>query len=171
MTSKLFTLSALAVATVAGGIAYATTQDAAGMTRAEALTSAREHFVRMDANKDGRLDRADRGVHRDQMAGAMFDRLDADRSGSISRDEWTAGAGRLAEAHRWQDGPAHMLRMGRPARPMMGDTDGDRAISLREFEAQALRRFEEADANKDGTVTRAERMTARGLTPLHVTRD
>jgi hypothetical protein len=64
-----------------------------------------------------------------------------------------------------------MLKMGRPARPMMGDVDGDRAISAQEFEARALARFEEADANKDGTVTMAERMAARGLTPLHVTRD
>ena len=132
---------------------------------------AREHFAKMDANKDGKLDAADRGVQHGRMAGAMFDRIDADRNGSISREEWNAGATRMAQAHRAHDAPHHMLKMARPARPMMGDQNGDRAISAQEFEAQALERFEQADANKDGVVTPAEHMAARGLTPLNMTRD
>ena len=167
--SRLFIAAALTVAVVAGGLAYAAEQE--GLTRTEAVAQARAHFARMDANKDGKLDAADRGQRHDQMAGAMFDRLDADRNGSISRDEWNAGAARLAEVHRAHDGPAHMLRMGRPARPMPGDRDGDRAISAAEFEAQALARFERADSDKDGRVTIAERMTERGLTPIHTTPD
>lgn len=171
MTSRLFLASALGIAVAAGGIAYAASQDARALTRAEALSEAREHFARMDANKDGKLDAADRGSRHQQMAGAMFDRMDADRNGSISREEWNSGAARLAEADGKREELRHMLRMGRPARPMMGDTDGDRAISAQEFEARAMKRFEEADADKDGTVTMAERMTARGLTPFHMTRD
>ena len=46
---------------------------------------------------------------------------------------------------------------------MMGriDTDGDGAISLDEQRAQATRRFERIDANKDGTIDQAERDAAR----------
>jgi hypothetical protein len=163
MKTRFFVASAFGVAALAG-VAFA----AADLTREGALAEARAQFAKRDANKDGKLDAADRDVHRQQMTGTMFDRVDTNRDGSISRDEWNAGATRLAEVH---GGPRHMLKMGRPARPMPGDTDADQAISLREFEAQALERFTRADANKDGLVTLAERMTERGLTPLHVTRD
>lgn len=169
MASKLFFVSALGVALAAGGLAYAGEME--GITRVDAVAKAREHFARMDANKDGKLDAADRAAHHGQMATAMFDRIDADRNGSISREEWNAGAARMAEAHGQGEGPRHMLKMRRPAMHMMqADVNGDRAITPQEFEARALARFDAADTNKDGTVSPGERQAARGLTP-HVTRD
>ncbi len=169
MTSKLFIASALGIALTAGGLAYASEQG--GTTRADAVAKAREHFARMDVNKDAKLDAADRGAHHQQMAGAMFDRIDADKNGSISREEWSAGAARMAEAHGGADGPRHMLKMRRPAMHMMqADADGDRAITAQEWEARALRRFDGVDRDRDGILSPAERQEARGLTP-HVTRD
>lgn len=172
MSSKLFLGSALMVAVAAGGMAYAAQQEMGDITRAEAIGKAREHFARMDANKDGKLDEADRGAHHQQMAAAMFDSVDTDRNGSISREEWNAGAARLAQAHGGPDGPGPMAGMHRPAMFLMrADTNGDRAISAQEFEAQALARFDAADANKDGTLSASERQAARKLMRRHVERD
>ena len=43
----------------------------------------------------------------------------------------------------------------------MGDTNGDGAISQAEFTAAALKRFDASDADRNGTVTDAERKAAR----------
>jgi hypothetical protein len=48
-----------------------------------------------------------------------------------------------------------MMMMGR-----MADTDKDGAVSQAEFMAAAMQRFDRADANHDGTVTRDERKAA-----------
>tara|TARA_Y100000815_G_C13046157_1_gene388768 strand:+ start:98 stop:328 length:231 start_codon:yes stop_codon:yes gene_type:complete len=41
------------------------------------------------------------------------------------------------------------------------DTNGDGRLTLQEFQAHALARFDRADADSDGTVTQAERKAAR----------
>ena len=41
------------------------------------------------------------------------------------------------------------------------DADNDGRISLAEMQAHALQRFDQADANRDGTVTREERRDMR----------
>ena len=92
MKKTLIGLSLVALA--AGGVAIAQPMGGPGrdpmagktVTRAEAQTRAAEMFARMDANKDGKLDTADRDARR----AAMFDRLDTDKNGSISRDEFNA---------------------------------------------------------------------------------
>jgi hypothetical protein len=171
MTTKLIGAAVLGAILLTGGIAYAASQSGK-MTRAEATAKAREKFAKMDANKDGKLDAADRGAHHSQMAAAMFDRVDADKNGSISREEWNAGATRLAQAHASGDGPRHMLRMRRPVVGLMqADADGDRAITVQEMEAAALKRFDAADADGNGTLSPGERQAARGLTRLQVERD
>ena len=43
----------------------------------------------------------------------------------------------------------------------MADTNNDGAISQAEFTAGALKMFDAADADHNGTVTQAERQTAR----------
>jgi hypothetical protein len=170
MRTKLIGAAALGAVLLTGGIAYAASE-AGEMTRAEATAKAREKFAKMDANKDGKLDAADRAVHHGQIAAAMFDRVDADKNGSISREEWSAGATRLAEAHG-DGGPRHMLRMRRPVVGLMqADADGDRAITVQEMEAAALKRFDAADADGNGTLSPGERQAARGLTRLQVERD
>jgi Ca2+-binding EF-hand superfamily protein len=123
----------------------------ADMTRAEAQTRAEAAFQRMDANQDGTLDQADRQARHAQM----FDRIDADRNGSISRAEFDAMHAKRAE--RRADKPAAGKRMER--RRAMSDAAGP--ITRQAFVNRALGMFDRADANRDGTVTVAERRAAR----------
>lgn len=161
------------------------------LTRAEAQTRAAQMFAKLDANKDGKLDAADRAVRHTEMHAKMFDRLDTDKDGSISRAEWDKhGADRAAKRAERGDKPADATRegkrgmrgqqgrrgdqrgmgsmggmggMGDMGGMMMGraDRDGDKTISQAEFQAAALARFDAADANKDGQVTAEERAAQR----------
>jgi hypothetical protein len=106
------------------------------------------------------------------MQAKMFERIDADKDGNISRAEWDqhgaeraakraeAGEGRKGKrhamlGHRGKRGGHHAMMMGK------ADTDGDKAISQAEFQAAALARFGAADANQDGQVTAEERQAVR----------
>lgn len=93
-----------------------------------------------DANSDGAVTKAEMLADVD----ARFAKLDANKDGKIGKDERPGGG------------------EGRGGRMMSRiDTDGDGAISLDEQRAQATRRFERVDANKDGTIDQAERDAAR----------
>lgn len=129
---------------------------AAPQTRDSMAEQTDRLFARLDQNADGRLDSADRAERRARL----FDRLDSNSDGLISRNEWAAAGERRHEAGE---------RLGRNGRgdkragrmPRNADADGDRAISQAEFRAAALARFERLDADRDGTVTPAERAAAR----------
>ncbi len=99
-------------------------------------------FKKMDKDDDGKVTKA-------EFVGpeAMFGRLDADKDGSIGRDEMRkAGAGNAAEAI---------------AKFRAMDKDGDRMISKTEFTgAPAL--FDRLDADDDGQLTPQEIRAARG---------
>lgn len=139
----------------------------ATVTRAEAQTRAAAKFDRMDANKDGKLDAADRTARMDQH----FDAMDTNKDGKIDRAEFMAGHARMGEdhGHMGQGGPGHHMRgHGKMGGHMMGgrmmagmDANGDKAISRDEFIAGALKRFDTADANHDGKVTPEERRAAK----------
>lgn len=150
-------------------------------TRAEVQTRAAEMFAKLDVNKDGKLDAADRAASRAERQEKMFARLDADGNGSISKAEWDqhgadraakraergekrAAAGEAGQGKRHAMRGHHGKRGGRHGMMMMGkaDTDGDKAISQAEFQTAALARFDAADANKDGQVTPEERKAQRG---------
>ena len=148
----------------------------ATQTRAEVQTKAAEMFAKLDANKDGKLDTADRAAKRADRQAKMFAKLDADGNGSISKAEWDQhGADRAAkrgerraEAGEAGKGKRHGMRGHHGKRGghhgmMMGkaDTDGDKAISQAEFQTAALARFDASDANKDGQVTPEERKAQR----------
>jgi hypothetical protein len=176
-------LSALAVATVAGTAYAAQAMD--GMTRAEVQAHATEMFGKMDANKDGKLDAADRAAHQS----ARFDKFDANKDGSISRDEFAAarpgpdgdhgpgmdgpgmdgpGMGRPEGGEHRMGHGGHHGGMGRGRGGMMGmqmlgmaDANKDGAVTQAEFTAALLAHFDKADTNKDGTVTREEHRAAR----------
>ena len=162
-------LAGLALAATATGAAWAADHAAHGaaghqrmaepLTRAQAEVRAGQMFDRMDANKDGRVDAADRAARQ----AAMFDRIDADRNGQISREEFTAhhaamGQGREGQRmghNHGKHGNHHGAMMGRG---MMGP---DGQATRAEFTAAALARFDGMDANKDGQVTMEERRAAR----------
>ena len=171
MTKKnkvILGLSAAALALTGAGVAYAQMGDTT--TRAEVQTKSAEHFAMMDANKDGKLDTADRTARQ----ATHFAALDTDKNGSISQAEFTNRAappegamrgermggrhGRHGGGHEGMRGMHGGMAGGMMMR--MADTNSDQAISQAEFTAAALKRFDTADANKDGTLTRAERQAA-----------
>ncbi len=175
------TLATAGVAFAAPGMMSPANARGADMTRAQAQATAAEHFAKMDANGDGRLDSADRAA----MQAKMFDRIDADHNGAISRDEFTAmhrgraggeRAGMAGMDHGQADG-AHRtgghrmggkgmrghrgMNGGRMMMAKMADTNNDGAITQAEFSAAALKHFDTVDADHNGTITQAERQAAR----------
>jgi len=169
MMTRTFLASLAAVSVLAGLPAAAQaprTGEAprADVTRAQTQERAARMFARLDANHDGRLDQADRAAQRQ----ARFERLDTDRDGSVSRAEFdsvqerraatrkgpTAQGGERAAPHRERGG--HGFGPGRMAH---GNKDG--AITQAEFTARALASFDRADADRNGTLTAAERQAAR----------
>jgi len=195
---KKIALIASVAALVGAGIAFAADEPAGApgmrgpdmnrtVTRAEAIAHANQMFERMDANKDGKLDGADREARK----ATMFDRIDTNKDGSISRAEFVAmrpGGGMRGPGMRHEgmnhDGmnhqemaeggmkPGGMMRGGMMGRGMhqrgmgqmmmrMADTNGDGAVTSSEFTAAAAARFDRMDTNHDGQVTAAERQAAR----------
>ncbi|CDO36880.1 EF-hand domain-containing protein [Novosphingobium sp. KN65.2] len=187
---------AISAATLAiGGVAYAqmphgnSMMDTDGdgvVTRAEAQASAAAMFARMDVNKDGKLDEADRELRHTEMKTRMFEMMDANKDGSISKQEFMdarhpgpdgmGGPGGPGMNGPGMDGPGmdgpggpgmkghhgkHDWHRGGMAMMKMADTNNDGAISQAEFEAASAKHFDMMDANKDGKVTREERKAAR----------
>jgi hypothetical protein len=84
-----------------------------------------------------------------QMADSMFQRFDLNHDGAVTRQE--------AEQARAQLGFASDR-----VEKMIARTFGDaQSLTLQQFEAQALARFDRDDLNHDGTVTAAERQQVR----------
>lgn len=156
-------LSAMAFA----GSAYAEQGKGDRVTkRTEVETRSVAMFTRMDVNKDGKIDQADRAARR----AAHFDRLDTDKNGQISREEFSARCQRQdgASAADASEGGRHHRWSGRGRGGHggmivghMADADKDGAVTQAEFTAAALTGFDRLDANKDGQVTKKERQAAR----------
>lgn len=159
------------------------------ITRDEVVARVREHFARLDTNRDGFLTREEADAGREQMrerigerlkergaersAGA-FDRLDANKDGVISRDEFNQAREVRIEKRieRRAEGEAQkpqMMRMhriggfGRLGGHMfdMADANKDGRVSLQEAQDAAVRHFDMADTNRDGRITREERRQMR----------
>lgn len=133
------------------------------MTRAEVVAMVREHFGRMDADKDGAVTteeatqahgkwgegKAHRLGRVQHDPNAAFDRLDADKNGAISREEFAKAREerierRIVVREQMKDGK----KVGEPAKGTyrmhrMGGGMGGRMIVM-------------ADSNKDGRITLAE---------------
>ncbi len=187
-------LSAAAIALGAGALYAATPAqppmagmhhgaDADGdgaVTWAEAKAKADAAWVKFDVNKDGKLDQADR----DAKLGQKFDAIDTNHDGAISRDEFVAHhrdmmqhgmmppkddmAGHDMNGHEMGRPEGHRMgghRMG--GHDMMGgmmtrmsDANKDGTVTRAEYDAAAKARFDKADANHDGKVTVEERRAA-----------
>nr|WP_294848823.1 EF-hand domain-containing protein [uncultured Sphingomonas sp.] len=151
------------------------------MTRAEMTAKVRDHFTKMDTNKDGAVSKDEIGAmggpgHRMDKgpgdANVAFDRIDVNKDGSISRDEFAQGRQiRIEKRVMMRDG----AKMGHDEHGSMGgrrggghmrmmamaDSNNDGRITLPEAEAMAMKHFDQMDSNKDGKVTREERKAAR----------
>nr|NUR38027.1 EF-hand domain-containing protein [Sphingomonas sp.] len=86
-----------------------------------------------------------------QMADMMFQQLDANHDGTLTRAEADQGAAQFSSP-----------RGGGRIQRMIAQAFGDaQSVTLQQFEAKALARFDAQDLNHDGTVTAAERQQAR----------
>ena len=155
MISKILLGTAAAASVATAGIAYAAPgQDGAGkarpdITRAQAEERAGKMFDRMDANKDGKLDAADREARQQ----ARFDRLDTNKDGHLVRGEVAAWHERQrpqreAEMRKRFDGKfaeADLNKDGKLSR-----------IEVDEKMPRLAKRFAWMDDNRDGFLSRAE---------------
>ena len=143
----------------------------ADITRQQAVERADQRFARLDLNHDGRATaeeaRQAAEQRRAQHAGHAFERLDANRDGSISRAEFDQARSQMRE-HRAERGaergPRAGFRGGRRGGPgMRGERMfGEQGFVTREqLRERALARFDRLDANRDGTLTAAERRQGR----------
>jgi Ca2+-binding EF-hand superfamily protein len=193
MKRALFAGAALAV--LAAAPSAAQPRDGRGpmaepMTRAAVAERVQERFARADANHDGfvtqdgvraggearrggwRERRGERMAQRGERRGQLFDRLDSNHDGSISRAEFDARPA-------FRGGERQGLRGDRPGgrfahrgpRGGMGglggrfferlDSNHDGRVALAEAQGAALERFDRVDANRDGTISPDERQAAR----------
>ena len=81
-----------------------------------------------------------------EMADKLFQRLDANHDGTVTRDEADQAAAQFGD------------RGSRMVDRLFGDAQ---SVTLPQAEAQALARFDRDDLNHDGTVTAAERQQMR----------
>ena len=90
-----------------------------------------------------------------QRADAMFQRLDANHDGTLTRAEADAAAAQMGGGQGGGRGGKYAAKL--VERLFAG---GD-SVTQAQFEAQALKRFDRQDLNHDGTVTGDERQQAR----------
>ena len=169
------------------------------MTRAEVVQMVRDHFTRMDADRNGAITTAEMEQVRTRFAGdvkagqfqhrldgpagdpnAAFDRLDSNKDGYVSREEFTQarekrierrverreqvkdgapkGGKQVRRFGGWHAGRGFGGRM-----IVMADSNRDGQITLAEAEGMALQHFDQMDANKDGQVTSEERRAGRNV--------
>lgn len=166
---KRYILPGLAAAAfVTGAVAYAQTERGPGprghmmfdlldadkdgtVTRAEATAAVEKKFAEADTNKDGVISDAEREAMRGRMHDMMFQRMDSDKNGQISREEFRAAHEKMGAA-----GGGHRGHHGGMGRGGMMKANATRA----EVVAQAQAMFDRVDANRDGKITTAERDAA-----------
>ena len=171
---KKMTIGLSGAALALAGVAYAqpgmhAKGDANGdgvVSRAEAKTHAAQMFGWMDANDDGKLDQTDRKARKTERRTKMFEALDADNNGQISRDEFMAFEhdGKHGERGHWGHKRGHR---GSKMMMKMADSDNNGAVSQAEFTDAAMQRFDRTDTNNDGQVTKEERQAARAAMRDH----
>jgi Ca2+-binding EF-hand superfamily protein len=160
LTLAFTAAAALFAAGTAGAQSEPRPEPRSEATRVEAEQRSAEAFGRMDANQDGVLDQADRDAARRKT----FERVDTDKDGTISFAEFDARRGPRADRAPGVPGERSSARRGRPGghgMARMADADKDGTVTQAEFTTAALARFDQADANRDGTISLEERRDAR----------
>jgi Ca2+-binding EF-hand superfamily protein len=128
-----------------------------GFVTREEAQGARAMFRQNGPQRAERRQRAPDPAMQQQRRTAAFDRLDSNRDGAISRAEFMQ-----ASALRTERRMVRRVPMGLGGRMFeMADTNRDSRVSLQEATAAAYQRFDTADLNRDGRLTRDERMQRR----------
>src|SRR6476646_3598287 len=89
-----------------------------------------------------------------QRADMLFQMLDTNKDGTVTKAEADEAAAQFEAARGDDDGGRGAGRMQRMIAQAFGSTQ---SLTLPQFEAQALTRFDAADLDHNGTVTAAER--------------
>ena len=92
-----------------------------------------------------------------QRADMMFQMLDTNKDGTVTRAEAEQALKQCEAARGGEQG----RRVGRIQRMINLAFGSGQSITLQQFEAQALARFDRMDLDHNGTVTAAERQQAR----------
>lgn len=171
----LWLAAGVAISATAGVVYAAVTPEGPSRTQVQEMST--RAFDRFDVNLDGKIDAGDHAVPQR----ARFDAADTDGNGSIGYAEFAAlrpGAafaptdGPRAEGG-WHEGGRHEGRRGDHGPrggmgavgllPLVTSADGNRdgAVSQAEFSKAIMARFDRADANKDGIMTREEEFALR----------
>lgn len=139
------------------------------LTKAEVTAASEAAFAKMDLNGDGKITKEERDTLRQKRFDDRFAKMDADGNGQVSKAEFQAKRdARQEKVAEWRakKGEPDGKRMGRMHHRggkmggMWGkDADKDGTLTRAEFMARPMAMFDRADANKDGTVT-AEEMKA-----------
>ena len=138
MTKFLFAAAALAALAT-----QAQAQDAPAQPQSQAAPQGnlRGNWLQADTTRQQAQQRAD----------MMFQRLDTNNDGTLTRDE----AQKAGQA---------MSRGGARVERLMSRLFGDaQSVTKAQFEAQALARFDRQDLNHDGTVSADERQKGRAM--------
>jgi Ca2+-binding EF-hand superfamily protein len=96
-----------------------------------------------------------------QRADRLFQMLDANRDGTVTRTEADQALAQF-QAARGDDEAHGGNRMERMIDRAFGSAT---SLTLQQFEAQALAQFDRMDINHDGTLTAAERQQGRAQRP------
>lgn len=169
MTRILFALlAAPCVAALAAPAAAEPAPAPAPLTMAEVGAAADALWARMDRNRDGRIDAADRDLRLLQR----FDAWDANHDGMISKDEFLAHMHARAEGrHEHGDDGDHGDAHGAHGMAMLivmpalhaAHMANPGPLTRTAFDAAVKARFERLDRNHDGTISADEWYAARAM--------
>jgi Ca2+-binding EF-hand superfamily protein len=148
----------LAMFGAGGAIAQSQPTGAGPLARSTFIATMDAEYRKLDTNNDKIVTKAEievsqRRIAADaaaQRARAIFQKIDADRNGALSLDEFIRANAAPAPSG---EGAAIMKRL---------DTDRDQKVTLVEYRVLTLKGFDSLDADKDGILTVAEQR-ASGL--------
>lgn len=145
------------------------------LDRASLQTRLQQQFDAQDTNRDGMLSVDERKAFREQsrekMQTRMFERLDTDKSGQISKEEFAArhggprGDGKRGDGQRGDRAGKHHGHRGggmMMQRQLFSEYK-DKAIPKAVFVNAGLAGFDKIDTDRDGKISPAEHDAARKM--------